>query len=222
GVAEHRRAIAREPARSELADLFPVHAHDAGGRPLEPGEEAKQRRLARAARPEDGEHLAVRHAQRQALQGGGVSLRRRMHAEHVAELDRGLHAATSAARDGARPRSIVAAPTSTTAATTYASAASASSGRSRDSQSGGSGSADAAVTETSAITSAERIAPSARPPRTPKPATRAARRRRCVRIVAGDAPCASRSKSSPRSSRTSPTTDSTSPSSASRSATTAV
>ena len=49
------------------------------------------------------------------------------------------------------------------------------------------------------------------PPSTPNAATSSARRRRCARIVAGDAPCASRSNSSPRSSRTSPTTESSKP-----------
>ena len=80
----------------------------------------------------------------------------------------------------------------------------------------------AAVTETSAITSDARIAPSPMPPITPNVATSSARSRRWARIVAGDAPCASRSNSSPRSSRTSPTTESSNPTSASSSATAAV
>ena len=90
------------------------------------------------------------------------------------------------------------------------------------SRSGGSGCAALAVTETSAITSDVRIAPRAIPPSTPNEATSSARSRRCARIVAGDAPCASRSNSSPRSSRTSPTTASSRPTSASSSATAAV
>ena len=119
GVAEHRRAVAREPARRQLPELLAVDAHRARRRPLEPGKEPQQRRLARAARAEHGEHLAVGDAQREPLQRRGVALRRRMHAEDVAELDRGrAHAAASAAREGARPRKSVAAPTSSTAATT--------------------------------------------------------------------------------------------------------
>ena len=72
------------------------------------------------------------------------------------------------------------------------------------------------------MTSVERIAPSSDPADDAERRDERARSRRCVRIVDGDAPCASRSNSSPRSSRTSPTTTSTRPTSARRSATAAV
>jgi hypothetical protein len=118
GVPEHRRAVAREPARRQLPELLAVDADGAGGRPVEPGEQAQERRLAGAARAEDGEHLAVGDPEREPLQRRRVSLGRRMHAEHVLQLDRRhAHAAASAARAGERPRRIVASPTSTTAAT---------------------------------------------------------------------------------------------------------
>src|SRR5262249_6285865 len=124
GVAEERRAVLRELARRQLADVLAVHAHETPRRPVEPGEQTQQRRLARSARAEHRQDLAVADAQRQPLQRGRVAFRRRVHAENVAKLDRGVHAATSAARDGARPRNIVAAPTSTTASATYTTAAS--------------------------------------------------------------------------------------------------
>src|SRR5207249_989776 len=102
---------------------------------------------------EHGEYLAVADAQRQPLERRGVALGRRVDAEDVLQLDRGGHAAASAARDGARPRSVVARPTRSAASRRYAIAAIASSGRSTTSRSGGSASAALAVTETSEMTS---------------------------------------------------------------------
>src|SRR6185503_8192802 len=106
------------------------------------GEQPEQRRLAGAAGSEHGEHLAVGDVEGQSLERRGIAFRSRMDAEDVAQLDRGrAHDAASAARDGARPRSSVAAPTSSAAATAYPTAAIASSGQSRARRSGGSGSA---------------------------------------------------------------------------------
>ncbi len=119
GVAEERGPVACEPACRQLADVLAVHAHKPGGRPLEACEQSQQRRLARPARTEHGQHLAVGHPQRQALQCGSVSFRRRVDPEHILQLDRGGgHVAASAARSGARPRRLVAAPTSSTARAT--------------------------------------------------------------------------------------------------------
>ncbi len=135
GVAEKRGAVAGEPPGGQLAEILSVHPHEAGRRPLEPGEQAQQRRLARPARAENGQHLALGDAQRKALQRRSVPLRGRMDAEHILQLDRGVaghHAAASAARSGARPRRPVAAPTSSTARAMYRSAASArAAGRAR-------------------------------------------------------------------------------------------
>src|SRR5947209_3860406 len=189
GVPEESRAVLRELARRQLAEILAVHAPDAGRGALEPREQPQERRLPRAARPEHGQHLAILDPQRQTLQRSRVAFRRRVHAEDITQLD-GAHAATSATREGARPRSEVASPTSSAASATYSTAAASSSGKSSERRSGGSGSAAPAVTETSEITSAERIAPRTMPPAIPNTATSSARRRRCARIVAGEAPCA--------------------------------
>src|SRR5262249_23140040 len=156
-----------EPARGKLPDVFAVHAHRPGGGPFEPREQPEERGLAGAARTEDGQHLAVRDAKRQALQRGCVALGRRVHAEDVADLDGGAHAATSAAGAGARPRSDVTIPTSRAATRTYATAAAARSRKSSVSRRGGSGSTAPAVTDTRSITSAERMTPSTSPPTIP-------------------------------------------------------
>ena len=122
-----------------------------------------------------------------------------------------VHAGASARRRAAPPRA------------TYAAAASRRSGQSSNEPQRRLGRVALAVTETRAITSDVRMAPRTIPPeRGRMSATRSARSRRCARIVAGDAPWASRSNSSPRSSRTSPTTTSSKPTSASSSATAAV
>ena len=68
GVAERARAVFEERAAAQRAQVVAEHADGAGGRPVEPGEDAQQRALARAARPEDDEQLAARDVERQALQ----------------------------------------------------------------------------------------------------------------------------------------------------------
>jgi hypothetical protein len=100
GIPEHRRPVLREPAAGELAHVLAVDADDAGGGPFEPGQNPKQCRLAGPARAEHGHDFAVRDAQREPLQGGGVALSRRVDPEDVLQLDR-AHAVTSAARAGA-------------------------------------------------------------------------------------------------------------------------
>src|SRR5439155_3933528 len=204
-VAEVRGTVLGETSGRQLAEVVAEDAHRARRRAFDAGQEAQECRLAGAARAEHGHDLAFANRERQSLQRRGVAFRRRVHAEDVADLDR-VHTAASAERSSARPPSRVATPTSTTASTAYAATAAASSGRSSTSRSGGSGFAADAVTETSERTRRERIAPVAVPPARPNAATSSARRRRCRRSVAGGAPCASRSKSSPRSSRRSPAT----------------
>jgi len=67
-----------------------------GGRPLQPGQDAEQRRLPGPARAEDDEHFLLLHRERQTLERGGVPLRRRVDAEEVPDLD-GAHTALLAA-----------------------------------------------------------------------------------------------------------------------------
>ena len=116
-VAEEGRAVRRQAARGQLAEVFAVHAHDARRRTFETGQQPQQRRLAGAARAEHGQYLALRDGQRQPLQRCGVALGRRVDAEHVLQLDR-VHAAASEARAGDAPRVVVARATSSAASAT--------------------------------------------------------------------------------------------------------
>ena len=87
------------------------------------------------------------------------------------------------------------------------------------STSGGSAAVARAVRPTRSVTTAARATPVSAPAIRPATATDAARSRTIRRNSDGEAPCASRSKSSPRSSRRSPTTVNRIPASASRRAT---
>ncbi len=84
GVAEQLRPVAVEPARAQLRELEAEDVHRARRRPLEAGENTQQRRLARAARAQHGEHLALADRHRQALQCGCVAFGRRVDAKEVA------------------------------------------------------------------------------------------------------------------------------------------
>ena len=90
GVAERARPVLDEPAAAQRAQIVAEDAHRARRRPVEPGEDAQQRALAGAARPEDDEQLAERDVERQALQRDRRSLRRRVEPEEIARLD-GVH-----------------------------------------------------------------------------------------------------------------------------------
>ena len=74
GVADRRGAVRREGAARELREVAVEDAHRAGRRTVEPGEDAQQRRLARAARPQHDGDFPLGDRQRQALEGGGVAL----------------------------------------------------------------------------------------------------------------------------------------------------
>ena len=69
GVAERARAVLEQRAPAQRAQVVAEHADGARRGTIEPGEDAQQRALAGAARPEDDEELAFRDVERQALQG---------------------------------------------------------------------------------------------------------------------------------------------------------
>ncbi len=89
-VAGRPGAVVGEAARREPTEVGAEDVRGARRRPLEPGEHPEQRRLPRPAWAENDEHLPFLHGEGQALQGGGVSLGRRIDAEEVADLD-GAH-----------------------------------------------------------------------------------------------------------------------------------
>jgi hypothetical protein len=106
GITERRGPVVRQLLRTQLRQLRAEDADRAGGGPLEPREDPEQRRLAGPARAQHRQHLALAHAQGEALERRGVSLRRRVDAEQVANFDRGRHVA-SVSRPGASPRNAV-------------------------------------------------------------------------------------------------------------------
>src|SRR5918996_768084 len=101
-VPDRLRPIGGEPARGKPTHVEPEDAHGPGGGPLEAGEEAQERRLSGAARPEHGDDLPLLHREGEALEGGGGALGRRVHAEEVADLDRVAQPPTSANRPASR------------------------------------------------------------------------------------------------------------------------
>ena len=103
-VAEGAGAVGGECAPRQLAEVGPEDANRPRGRCVEAGEDAKERRLSRSARPEDDEHLALAHGQREALQRRRVSFGARVDAEEVADLDRSAHAVASESRPALRVR----------------------------------------------------------------------------------------------------------------------
>ena len=104
GVADRVRAVTRDVPGRQLRELRAEHAHRSCGRAVEPREDAQERRLARAARPEHRDRLAFADGQREALQCRGVSFRRLVHAEDVADLDCLAHVPTSAKRPATSAR----------------------------------------------------------------------------------------------------------------------
>src|SRR3954471_13232293 len=91
-VADDLRAVARAAAAAERAQVGVEDADRPGRRQVEPREDAQERGLARAARAEHGQDLALRDRQGQALERGRVALGRRVDAEEVVGLDREDHA----------------------------------------------------------------------------------------------------------------------------------
>ena len=65
-LEDHRHVPA---AGAQLGDVASADQDPAGRRLLEPGDEAQQRRLPAARRPQDDEELAVAHLQVEALEG---------------------------------------------------------------------------------------------------------------------------------------------------------
>src|SRR5439155_14953808 len=86
-VTDRFRPVRVEPPSRKLAELRPEDAHAPRRGAVEPGEEAEQRRLPRAARAEDHDDLALGDPEAQALQGGRVALGGREDAKDVPELD---------------------------------------------------------------------------------------------------------------------------------------
>ena len=119
GIADRARAEAAGLPRPEPGDVDSGDAHRACGRLVEAGDDPQQRRLPRAARPEDDAELAALHGEGQALQRRDAALRRRVDAEDVAQLDERTHSNASALPGaGAENARLVARTTSTAAART--------------------------------------------------------------------------------------------------------
>src|SRR4029079_8870634 len=91
-IAGRPRAVLGEAARRQAPEISVEDMGRACGGSLEPGENPQQRRLPRPARAKNDEDLLLLHREREALQGGGVALRRRVDAEEIADFD-GAHTA---------------------------------------------------------------------------------------------------------------------------------
>ena len=87
-IAGRCRAVVREAAEGEAAEVGAEDMSRACRGPLETREDAEQGGLPRPARPEDDEHLPLGDRERQPLEGGSVSFRSRVDPEEVANLDR--------------------------------------------------------------------------------------------------------------------------------------
>ena len=74
-VTERARAVLEERAPAKRSQIVPEHADRPGRRTVEPREDAEQRALAGAARPEDDEELALGDVEAQTLQRDGRPLR---------------------------------------------------------------------------------------------------------------------------------------------------
>ena len=167
-VADRLRAVPRERTRAEPPEVAPEHPRRPGRRPVDACEQPQHARLAGTARPEHREQLAVRHRQRQPLQRGGVSFRRRVHPEDVAKLDR-VHASASFGRPASPSRNAARVVDTTIAAPTSPSVTSPASTRpgSVEGSSGGTGDVPDADTATTSVTIPARIAPATTPPTSP-------------------------------------------------------
>jgi hypothetical protein len=92
-VTDDLRAVARAAASSERPQVLTEDADRPGRREVETRQDAQERGLARAARPEHGQDLALLHVQGQPLQRRRVALGRRVDEEEVLGLDGEGHAA---------------------------------------------------------------------------------------------------------------------------------
>jgi hypothetical protein len=92
-VSEHARSVIGEPAPTQLADVVPEDRHPARRGAVEPRQDPQEGGLARAARPEDDEHLTLFDRERESLESRRVAFGRRVDAEDVTSLD-GAHRAT--------------------------------------------------------------------------------------------------------------------------------
>src|SRR5215210_510911 len=176
GVADRPRAKCRGRSSAQRGH---VHARDADGArrgPVEAGDDPEERRLPRAARPQDDADLAAPYPQRQALQGGDAALGGRVDAEDVADVDERRHSTAStrpgagawkARRVASRTRAAAANPYSTTAPTTTSASSS--------STSGGSAAVARSVRPTRSVTAAESATPATAPATSPARATASAR-----------------------------------------------
>ena len=91
GVAENVSAVSRELPRRGTAELEPGDEHRPGRRPLEPGQHAHERRLARTARAQHDADLALVHRQREPAQRGDAAGRGRIHGVEVSRIDDRRH-----------------------------------------------------------------------------------------------------------------------------------
>ena len=166
---------------------------------VEAGDDPQQRRLPGPARPEHDAELTLLDGKAEPLQRGDAAFRRGVDAEDVVELRRVRSLEHLRARRAPAPRTPAASPAgsaprqrarrrrprpTTTSAST-------------SSTSGGSGAVARAVRPTRSVTTAASARPASAPARSPAAATVSARRRTIRRSSDGDAPCASRSSSSP-------------------------
>src|SRR5581483_4191988 len=202
GVAQRVRAVLEQRPAAQRAQVVVEDAHAARGRAVEPGEDAEERALAGAARPEHDDDLAFGDVEREALQGDRRALGGGVEPKDVACLDR-AHRSLRTANAAAA-----------VAATANVASAMSATGQSKARRNGGSASCAPALTVTTATTSAATIAPAASPAPRPTTPTTPLRTRTWRRSSAGVAPCADRSKSAPRSSRRSPSTASNTPAAA--------
>ena len=92
-VADNLAPVARAAASTERAQVLAKDSDRPGRGQVEPGEDAQERGLARAARAEHSQDLALGDAQGQPLERSGVALGRRVDAEEVLRLHRKGHAA---------------------------------------------------------------------------------------------------------------------------------
>src|SRR5581483_562656 len=190
--AEGGRCAPRQPP-----DLDAVDARRPGRELLEACQDAEQRALARAARPEDDHDLARRDGQRQALQrdrAAGLGLE---DAERVVGLDGRRHSRLQLARGGkscANARRVVSS-TSATRTTRRTAAAARPIPQAGTSRSGGSGTASAAETCTSATASCDSTSPRPIPPAVPTSTSTSERIWNWRRSTTGATPWASRSNS---------------------------
>ena len=154
-----RRDSGRARATRAAGDRRRRPATSPGGRTVDAREDPEQTRLARPARAEHREQLALRDVERQSLQRRSVALGRRVDAEDVPQLDR-VHASASAGLPASDSRNAERVATQTTAQPSSASTSTPSAARDESNVglSGGTGGvadAETATTSTTIATSSE-------------------------------------------------------------------